>query len=72
MYDRDAIFSIGAETYDNQRDATNRVFSFQYSGTDDDFQRQRVDYLFADFNQGPGLVQLVETTGGSGAAAGVS
>ena len=67
--ERDAIFSFGAETYDNQRDSTQRVFSFQFSGTDDDFQRQRVDYLFADFNQGPGLVQLVETTGGSGAAA---
>lgn len=67
--ERDAIFSFGAETYDNQRDSTQRVFSFQFSGTDDAFQRQRVDYLFADFNQGPGLVQLVETTGGSGAAA---
>lgn len=67
--ERDAVFSFGAETYENDRSSENRVFSFQFSGADDDFQRQRIDYLFADFNQGPGFVQLVETTGGSGAAA---
>ena len=67
--ERDAVFSFGAESYTNERSSTNRVFSFQFSGADADFQRQRVDYMFADFNQGPGFVQLVETTGTSGAAA---
>lgn len=67
--ERDAVFSFGAETYENDRSSENRVFSFQFSGQSDAFQRQRVDYLFADFNQGPGVIQVVETTGGSGAAA---
>ncbi|MDO1558578.1 TonB-dependent receptor [Brevundimonas sp. 2R-24] len=66
---RDAVFSVGAETYDNTREAEQRIFSFQGSGLSPAFQRQRVDYLFADYNQGPGLLQLVETTGGAGAAA---
>ncbi len=66
---RDLVISFGGETYENTREAEQRIFSFQGSGLSADFQRQRVDFFFADFNQGPGLIQLVETTGGGGAAA---
>ena len=66
---RDMTFTVGAETYENTREAEQRIFSFQGSGLSPEFQRQRVDFFFADFNQGPGLIRLVETTGGGGAAA---
>ncbi|MEH6664937.1 MAG: TonB-dependent receptor [Brevundimonas sp.] len=66
---RDLVISVGGETYENTREAEQRIFSFQGSGLSEEFQRQRVDFFFADFNQGPGLIQLVETTGGGGAAA---
>lgn len=66
---RDLTLQAGVETYENTRDAEQRSFSFQGSGLTPEFQRQRVDFFFADFNQGPGVIQLVETTGGGGAAA---
>lgn len=66
---REIVLSAGAETLDNQRDSETRIFRFQGSGLSEAFQRQRVDFFFSDFNQGPGLIQLVEITGSDGAAA---
>lgn len=68
---RDAVFSAGYAYLDNQRQAESREFRLvNQRGLTPAEQRQRVDFLFSDFNVAPnGLFTLRETTGGQGAAA---
>jgi TonB-dependent receptor len=66
---RDAVFSAGYAFLDNERQSEARSFRFQVASLTEQQQRQRVDFLFSDFNIGPGRFVLEETTGGEGAAA---
>ncbi|WP_271084926.1 TonB-dependent receptor [Brevundimonas sp. NIBR11] len=66
---REAKFTVGASTYDNNRDSAERRLRFNAINTlTADQLESRVDYLFSDFNIGPYL-QLEEVTGSNGAAA---
>ena len=66
---REAKFTVGASTFDNRRDSTERRLRFNAVNTlSADQLESRVDYLFSDFNIGPYL-QLEEVTGSNGAAA---
>ncbi|WP_411286420.1 TonB-dependent receptor domain-containing protein [Phenylobacterium sp.] len=66
----DLTLAAGYAWYDNQRFSDSRVFRFTTDGTPSlAFQRQRVDFLFSDFNIGPGGLILREVTGSDGAAA---
>jgi len=67
--ERDVIFSGGYATSDNDRSASQRIFQFQSSSLPLPIQRERVDYLFSDYNLGQGYFTFRETTGASGAAA---
>jgi TonB-dependent receptor len=66
---RDAVFSVGFATYDNNRDSEQRTLRFVApNGLSADQLESRVDYLFSDANIGPYL-QIEEITGSNGAAA---
>jgi len=66
---REARFTVGASTYDNNRDSAERRLRFNAINTlSADQLESRVDYLFSDFNIGPYL-QIEEVTGSNGAAA---
>ncbi len=68
---RDVIFSGGVAWSDNDRSAIQREFRFLAlnAALPIEVQRQRVDYLLADYNIGPNALMIRETTGGDGAAA---
>ena len=67
---RDATLSAGYAWYDNERFSDQRVFRFTMNSTPSlAFQRQRVDFLYSDYNIGPGGLILREVTGSEGAAA---
>ena len=66
----DFTVSGGYAWYDNERISDSRVFRFTMNFTPDtNFQRQRVDFLYSDFNIGPNGLILREVTGSDGAAA---
>lgn len=66
----DFTVSGGYAWYDNERFSDQRVFRFTMNSTpDDNFQRQRVDFLYSDYNIGPNGLILREVTGSDGAAA---
>jgi len=68
---RDIIFSGGVAWMDNRRQAIQREFRFLAlnNAIPLDVQDSRVDYLLSDYNIGPNLFTLRETTGGDGASA---
>ncbi len=68
---RDVIFSGGVAWSDNDRSAMQREFRFLAlnAALPIEVQRQRVDYLLADYNIGPGALMIRETSGADGAAA---
>lgn len=68
---RDIIFSGGFAWMDNNRQAIQREFRFLAlnNAIPLDVQDSRVDYLLSDYNIGPNLFTLRETTGGDGASA---
>ena len=68
---REAVISAGYAYLDNKRDSWAREFRFlAVSGALPlAVQRERVDFLLADYNIGPGGLTLTETTGADGAAA---
>jgi hypothetical protein len=69
-YIADFTVSAGYAWYDNERISDGRVFRFTMNFTPDlNFQRQRVDFLYSDFNIGPNGLILREVTGSEGAAA---
>ena len=66
----DFTLSGGYAWYDNERISDSRAFRFTMNFTPDlNFQRQRVDFLYSDFNIGPNGLILREVTGAEGAAA---
>lgn len=66
----DFTLSGGYAWYDNERISDSRVFRFTMNFTPSlNFQRQRVDFLYSDFNIGPNGLILREVTGSDGAAA---
>ena len=66
----DLTLSAGYAWYDNERISDSRVFRYTMNFTPDlNFQRQRVDFLYSDFNIGPNGLILREVTGADGAAA---
>lgn len=66
---RDAVFTVGLETYDNERVSEQRALRFiAPNGLTEDQRESRVDYLFADINIGP-VLQIEEVTGSNGASA---
>jgi hypothetical protein len=66
----DFTLSGGYAWYDNERFSDSRVFRFTMNSTPDlNFQRQRVDFLYSDYNIGPNGLILREVTGSDGAAA---
>ncbi len=68
---REAIVSAGLAYSDNDRHAESREYRFLAlnNALPQDVRRQRVDYLLSDFNIGPLLLVIRETTGAEGAAA---
>ncbi|MDO8910588.1 MAG: TonB-dependent receptor [Phenylobacterium sp.] len=68
---REAILSGGLAYSDNDRHAEAREYRFLAlnNSLPQDVRRQRVDYLLSDFNIGPNLLVVRETTGSEGAAA---
>ncbi|WP_269716788.1 TonB-dependent receptor domain-containing protein [Caulobacter sp. NIBR2454] len=68
---REAVVSAGYAYLDNQRDSWSREFRFTATNGALPLavQRERVDFLLADYNIGPNGLVLTETTGGDGAAA---
>lgn len=68
---RDVIFSGGVAWSDNERAAEQREFRLLALNValPIEVQRQRVDYLLADYNIGPGALMIRETSGSDGAAA---
>ncbi|HEY0648564.1 TonB-dependent receptor domain-containing protein [Phenylobacterium sp.] len=66
----DLTVSAGYAWYDSERISDSRAFRFTMNFTPDlNFQRQRVDFLYSDFNIGPNGLILREVTGAEGAAA---
>lgn len=66
----DFTVSGGYAWYDNERFSDSRAFRFTMNFTPDlNFQRQRVDFLYSDFNIGENGLILREVTGADGAAA---
>ena len=66
----DFTVSGGYAWYDNERFSDSRVFRYTMNFTPSlNFQRQRVDFLYSDFNIGPNGLILREVTGSDGAAA---
>jgi hypothetical protein len=68
---REVVFSGGFAWMDNDRSAVSREFRFLAlnNAIPLDVQDSRVDYLLSDFNIGPQLFTLRETTGSDGASA---
>lgn len=68
---RDARLSAGYAYSDNDRNAEQREFRFLATNTSlpAEIQRERVDFLLADFNIRPDRLVIRETTGSDGAAA---
>ncbi|MCF8504934.1 MAG: TonB-dependent receptor [Caulobacter sp.] len=68
---RDVVVSGGFAYSDTNRSATQREFRLLALNVSlpIEVQRQRVDYLLADYNIGPNGLVLRETTGADGAAA---
>ena len=68
---RDVVVSGGFAWLDNDRAAISREFRLLAlnNAVPIDTQESRVDYLLSDFNIGPDLFTLRETTGADGAAA---
>lgn len=68
---REAIISGGVAYSDNDRHAESREYRFLAlnNALPQDVRRERVDYLLSDFNIGPLLLVIRETTGAEGAAA---
>lgn len=68
---REAILSGGLAYTDNDRHAESREFRLLAlnNALPQDVRRQRVDYLLSDYNIGPNLLVIRETTGAEGAAA---
>lgn len=68
---RDLTLSAGMSYSDNDRHAESREYRFLAlnSALPIEVQRQRVDYLLADYNIGPNQLVIRETTGAEGAAA---
>jgi outer membrane receptor protein involved in Fe transport len=68
---REIILSGGVAWMDNNRHATQREFRFLAlnNAIPLDVQNSRVDFLLSDFNIGPLLFTLRETTGADGASA---
>jgi len=65
----DFTVSGGYTWYDNERLSDSRVFRFTMNFTPDlNFQRQRIDFLYSDFNIGPNGLILREVTGSEGTA----
>jgi len=68
-YIADFTLTGGYAWYDNERISDSRVFRFTMDFTPSlNFQRQRVDFLYSDFNIGPNGLILREVTGSDGAA----
>lgn len=68
---QDTVISLGASWTDNDRESESREFRLLAldSALPLNVQRERVDFLLSDYNIGPGLLSLRETTGADGAAA---
>jgi TonB-dependent receptor len=68
---RDMTLSAGLAYSDNDRHAESREYRFLAlnNALPIEVQRQRVDYLLSDYNIGPDLLVIRETTGAEGAAA---
>jgi TonB-dependent receptor len=68
---RDAILSGGLAYSDNDRHAEAREYRLLAlnNSLPQEVRRERVDYLLSDFNIGPDLLVIRETTGSEGAAA---
>ncbi len=65
----DFTLTGGYAWYDNERISDSRVFRFTTNSTPSlNFQRQRVDFLYSDFNIGPDGLILREVTGSEGTA----
>jgi len=68
-YIADFTLTGGYAWYDNERISDSRVFRFTMDFTPSlNFQRQRVDFLYSDFNIGPNGLILREVTGSEGTA----
>ncbi|MDO8902375.1 MAG: TonB-dependent receptor [Phenylobacterium sp.] len=66
----DFTVSAGYAYYENERYSDSRVFRFTMDQTPSlAFQRQRVDFLYSNYNIGPNSLFLREVTGSEGAAA---
>lgn len=66
---RDAVFSFGLASFDNNRSSEKRELRFTApNGLTPEQVESRVDYLFSDANIGP-VFQIEEVTGSNGAAA---
>jgi len=66
----DLTLAAGYAYFDNERFSDERVFRFSSDSTPSlNFQRQRIDFMFSDFNIGPNGLILREVTGSEGAAA---
>lgn len=67
--ERDAVFSFGVSSLDNDRTSETRELRFTApNGLTTELVESRVDYLFSDANIGP-VFQIEEVTGSNGAAA---
>lgn len=67
---REAVFSAGIASFDNDRSAERRDLQFTTnSSLTLEQRRARVDYLFSDYNIGPNLLELRTIAGGNGASA---
>ncbi|WP_293679675.1 TonB-dependent receptor [uncultured Phenylobacterium sp.] len=65
----DFTVSGGYAWYDNERISDSRAFRFTMNFTPDlNFQRQRIDFLYSDFNIGLNGLILREVTGSEGTA----
>lgn len=66
---REAVFTVGLETYDNERSSEQRDLRFiAPNGLTEEQRESRIDYLFSDINIGP-VLQIEEVTGSNGASA---
>lgn len=68
---QDTVLSVGVAWMENERESEAREFRFLAldNALPQNVQRERVDYLLSNYNIGPGMLSIRETTGADGAAA---
>jgi len=67
---REAVFSMGVASFDNNRNAERRDLQFgNFSALSEAQRATRVDFLFSDYNINPTLLQIQQLPGLNGASA---